>query len=119
MAAEIKGLLSRYQYRQGGAAAVLAESDIWKEVPKYFVSRWYSLQTHIMYCQMCANLLAVYRHSINLYSTALRKSAGTQGDNSEGSAQEVERLSLKCRETHDALMAHWREEHRNMGQKRR
>jgi hypothetical protein len=63
-----------------------------------------------MYCETCAALLAAYRHSVNVYSTALRKSLGTIGTDNE-----VERLNLQCRETSDALMAHWRREHRNSG----
>jgi hypothetical protein len=65
-----------------------------------------------MYCQTCAGLLAAYRHSVNLYSTAVRKSLGAVGQD-----KEVERLSLKCREGNDALMAHWRQEHRNLAKK--
>ena len=67
-----------------------------------------------MYCETCADLLAAYRRWVNLYSTALRKSAGAPGDDSAGAAQEVERLSLKCRETNEALMVHWRREHRKL-----
>ena len=63
-----------------------------------------------MYCQTCTDLLATYRHSVNLYSTALRKSLGAIGDD-----EEVERLHKQCRETNDALIAHWRQEHRNSG----
>ena len=61
-----------------------------------------------MYCQTCAELLAAYRHSVNVYSIVLRKSLGAVGHD-----EEVERLNLQCRETNDALMAHWRQEHRN------
>ena len=63
-----------------------------------------------MYCQRCADLLAAYRHSVNLCTTALRKSLGVPGDD-----EEVERLSLKCRETNEVLMAHWRQKHKNSG----
>jgi len=67
-------------------------------------------ETHVMYCQRCADLLAAYRRSVNLHTTALRKSLGVPGDD-----EEVERLSLKCRETNEVLMAHWRQKHKNSG----
>ena len=62
-----------------------------------------------MYCQTCADLLAAYRHSGNLYSTALRKSLGAMGHD-----EEVERLSIQCRQANETLMAHWRKEHRKL-----
>ena len=65
---------------------------------------------HVMYCQRCADLLAAYRRSVNLHTTALRKSLGVPGND-----EEVERLSLKCRETNEVLMAHWRQKHKNSG----
>jgi len=61
-----------------------------------------------MYCQRCAELLADYRHSFNLYSTALRKSLGAIGND-----EEVERLNKQCGQTNEVLMAHWRQKHKN------
>ena len=63
--------------------------------------------------QTCIDLLAAYRHSVNLYSMALRKSLVAIGD-----VEEVERLSVQCREGNDALIAHWRQEQKNSGQHR-
>jgi hypothetical protein len=63
-----------------------------------------------MYCQRCADLLAAYRGSVNLHTTALRKSLGGLGDDDE-----VERLNMQCRESNEALMTHWRQKHKNSG----
>jgi hypothetical protein len=63
-----------------------------------------------MYCQRCADLLAAYRHSVNLCTTALRKSLGAIGGD-----EDVERLNMQCWKTNEVLMAHWRKEHRNSG----
>ena len=83
-----------------GSGAVLSPTDRWTK------------KTHVMYCQRCADLLAAYRGSVNLHTTALRKSLGAPGCD-----EEVERLSLKCRETNEVLMAHWRKEHRSVAAK--
>jgi hypothetical protein len=53
-----------------------------------------------MYCQRCADLLAAYRHSVNLYTTALRKSLGAIGGD-----EDVERLNMQCGKTNEVLMA--------------
>ena len=93
-----------------GRWQVVVESEPERKFQNISILRWYSFQTHVMYCQTCKDLLAAYRHSVNLYSTALRKSLGAIGDD-----EEVERLHKQCRETNDALIAHWRQEHRNSG----
>ena len=36
-------------------------------------------------------------------------------DDLENWTEQVERLSLKCRETNEVLMAHWRQKHKNSG----
>jgi hypothetical protein len=55
-------------------------------------------------------LCTAYRSSVNLHTTALRRSLGALGDD-----EEVERSNLKGRETNEVLMEHWRQEHRNPG----
>jgi hypothetical protein len=68
------------------------------------------IETYVMYCQRCADLLAAYRRSVNLHTTALRKNLGALADD-----EEVERLNMNCRETNELLMEHWRQKHRNTG----
>ena len=42
---------------------------------------------------------------------------GCLGDGSRLAAEEADQLRLKCRDASDALMAHWREDHRNVTEK--
>jgi hypothetical protein len=70
-----------------------------------------------MDCQSCNDLLAAYRHSVNLFKAAVQKGSGAMGDDSRLIAEEAKRLGQQCRDASDIFMEHWRKDHKALGPK--
>ena len=66
-----------------------------------------------MSCRRCDELLATYRRDVTLFGNVVLKVAGAIGDDSRLAVKEMDRLSQNCKETSDALIAHWRQDHGN------
>ena len=54
-------------------------------------------------------MLAAYERSVHVFVNAVLTFREAEGDDSTMSVEEAARLQLKCKDAHDALMAHWRE----------
>lgn len=65
-----------------------------------------------MDCKTCDELLAAYKDAVSLFKDSVRGIPGTGADSRLATAK-ADRLRLKCTETNDALMEHWREHHRS------
>jgi hypothetical protein len=55
--------------------------------------------------------MATYRHDVTVFGNAVLKVAGAVGDDSMLASKEMDRLSQNCKDTSDALMEHWRQDH--------
>ena len=64
-----------------------------------------------MACKRCDELLATYKREVTLLRNAVLNVAGTLGDDSRLAIREMDRLSQNCKDTSDALTAHWRQDH--------
>jgi hypothetical protein len=67
-----------------------------------------------MDCKRCDELLATYKRDVTLFTTAVLDLPGKLGDDSRVAAEQTDRLSQNCKDTSDALMEHWRQEHCNL-----
>ena len=65
-----------------------------------------------MTCQTCEDLLAAYRHSVDLFKDAAQKNSGVVGDDFKLKAQRATRLGQQCKDASDAFMEHWRQDHK-------
>lgn len=70
-----------------------------------------------MECATCDALLADYKRAVSAFKDAVEKSAGAAGADSHLAAEEAVRLSKACKNASDALMRHWRTEHRGLAAK--
>ena len=61
--------------------------------------------------------MATYRRDVTVFGNAVLKVAGAVGDDSRLAAEQMDRLSLNCKDTSDALVEHWREHHGNVAPK--
>ena len=64
-----------------------------------------------MDCETCDALLADYKRSVHVFMNAVLTFRETEGDDSTMSVEEMDRLSQNCKDTSDALRAHWRQAH--------
>ena len=65
-----------------------------------------------MTCPTCEDLLAAYRHSVDLFKDAVEKSSGAVGDDTRFTAEQATPLGQQCKVASDAFMEHWRQDHR-------
>jgi len=70
-----------------------------------------------MDCQSCNDLLAAYKHSVNVFKDAVQKGSGAVEDNSRLTAEEAKRLGQQWREASDRFMEHWRQNHKALASK--
>jgi hypothetical protein len=68
-------------------------------------------------CQRCAELLAAYKQAVSLYTAAQRRIRGLRGDEFKLTWGELKRLRAGCKSADEALLAHWREEHKELAEK--
>jgi hypothetical protein len=68
-----------------------------------------------MECPRCDELLAAYKHSVGLFTTAQRKIRGLVGDDFQRASKELVRLYQKCMDANAAVTAHWRQDHQRAG----
>jgi len=67
-----------------------------------------------MYCQECDSLLANYKDAVQIFKDAVHNAKGAPADDGRLSVEMAERLSQNCKDASDALMEHWRMEHRSL-----
>jgi hypothetical protein len=77
----------------------------------------YHRKNPAMDCERCNTLLADYRNTVSAFKNAVSGAAGATGPDSHLAGEEAVRLAQACREVSDALMAHWRTEHRRLAAK--
>ena len=70
-----------------------------------------------MRCQTCDDLFTGYNCADKLYTQAMQNMAGRGGDDFKLAVEELEHLRVKCQDANNALMEHWRKDHRSPGQK--
>ena len=70
-----------------------------------------------MSCKRCDELLATYKRDVSQFRNVVLKVAGALGDDSRLAVKEMDRLSQNCKDTSDALMEHWCQDHGNVGAK--
>ena len=54
--------------------------------------------------QSCNDLLAAYRHSVNLFKAAVQKGSGAVGDDSRLTSEKAKRLGQQCRDASAAFI---------------
>jgi hypothetical protein len=64
-----------------------------------------------MACKTCDKLLGTYKREVTEFRNAVLNVSGAVGDDSRLAIKEMERLSQNCKDTGDALMEHWRQDH--------
>ena len=67
-----------------------------------------------MDCKRCDELLATYKCEVTLFRNGVLDLPGKLGPDSRLASERMERLSQNCKETSDALMEHWRQQHANI-----
>ena len=70
-----------------------------------------------MGCHTCNELLAAYRNAVSVFKDAVQTAPGATGADSCLAAKPAARLGEQCKEASDALMEHWRVEHRSLAAK--
>jgi hypothetical protein len=68
-------------------------------------------------CETCNALLAEYRHAVGVFKDAVQNGAGATGPDSQLAGEEVVRFSKACQDAGDALIEHWRTDHRGLAAK--
>ena len=66
-----------------------------------------------MACKTCDELLTAYQRSVKIFVNADRSLQGLLRDDFQRPLKELERLRQTCRGANAALLAHWRQDHRN------
>jgi hypothetical protein len=67
-----------------------------------------------MDCDKCNALLDDYKRAVDMLKHAVHNAQGASGPDSRLTAEQVAHLRRMCRNASDALMAHWRQCHRNV-----
>jgi hypothetical protein len=68
-------------------------------------------------CETCNALLADYRRAVSVFKDAVQNGAGATGPDSQPAGEEAVRLSKACKDAGDALIEHWRTDHRGLAAK--
>ena len=64
-----------------------------------------------MDCDTCNELLTAYKAAVLRFQRAVSTIPGS-GSDSKLATEQAGRLRLECQNANEALMAHWREQHR-------
>ena len=67
-----------------------------------------------MTCKTCEELLSLYESAVARYSNAVKKIAGTLGDDFTRAFNEAQRLKTASQDASENLMMHWRRSHGNL-----
>ena len=66
-----------------------------------------------MACKTCDELLTAYQRSVKIFVNADRSLQGLLRDDFQRPLKELESRRRTCRDANEALLAHWRQDHRN------
>jgi hypothetical protein len=67
-------------------------------------------------CKTCDELLSAYRGTAKLYTAAQERFQGLLGDDFKLAWKELKRLREACKAADEALLVHWRQEHRDFAE---
>jgi hypothetical protein len=68
-------------------------------------------------CQTCDELLADYKDAVELFKDAVHKGQVARVGDLALAARKAARRGEICRDASDALIEHWRQDHRNFAAK--
>jgi hypothetical protein len=68
-------------------------------------------------CETCDALLAEYKRAVSAFKETMQATGGGAGPDSQMARNDAVRLSKACKDASDALMGHWRTEHRGLAAK--